>query len=174
LCVPPGQAIAGGRSDADLANANAMSCSALWEGRHIPLTLPLLLDDHELCAANVSILLKAFKENTTTIFRFCLLEKRVLFLGRSCSAWLTCKMVSLKINTLFVQPASPLFPLNCGQGDYCCVFGRSCSSSRAAFRIPIRIISRYIVFDNRWLHRRYTTEMNSNFISVDVYYCYYY
>ena len=59
----------------------------------MPLTIPILLDEHELCAANASLLLRTFKEQTATIFRFCLLEKRVLFLGRSCPAWVTCKMV---------------------------------------------------------------------------------
>jgi hypothetical protein len=81
--------------DADVANASVVTCAASWDGRQVPLSIPALLDDHELCAANVSFLLKTFKENTATIFRFCLLEKRVLFLGRSSPAWVTCKMVSL-------------------------------------------------------------------------------
>ena len=95
LSIPPGQAVSASKLDADVANASVVTCAASWDGRQVPLSIPALLDDHELCAANVSFLLKTFKENTATIFRFCLLEKRVLFLGRSSPAWVTCKMVSL-------------------------------------------------------------------------------
>ena len=93
-CVPPGQAVSNTKSDSEGSSANVLNCTAAWEGRRVPLSVPLLLDDHEICAANVSLLLKTFKESTATIFRFCLLEKRVLFLGRSSPAWTTCKMVS--------------------------------------------------------------------------------
>lgn len=93
VTIPPGQALSSSKLEVDSANVNVMSCSVVWDGRPVALTVPVLLDEHELCAANVSLLLKTFKENTATIFRFCLLEKRVLFLGRSASAWTTCKMV---------------------------------------------------------------------------------
>ena len=92
--VPPGQAVANLESDAEGQITKVLNCSAEWEGRRISLSIPLLLDDYEICAANVTLLLKTFKESVSTIFRFCLLEKRVLFLGRSSPAWMTCKMVS--------------------------------------------------------------------------------
>ncbi len=93
MSIPPGLAVSSGKPDADSASASVITCAAAWEGRQVALSIPMLLDEHELCAANVSLLLKTFKESTATIFRFCLLEKRVLFLGRSAPAWLTCKMV---------------------------------------------------------------------------------
>jgi hypothetical protein len=107
LCIPPGQAAVASKSDIDVATASVVTCAASWDGHQVPLSIPALLDDHELCAANVSFLLKTFKENTVTIFRFCLLEKRVLFLGRSAPAWVTCKMVSPLLITVICTVALP-------------------------------------------------------------------
>ncbi len=94
MSIAPGQAASSSKVEPEYASANVIMCAAAWEGRQIALSIPVLLDEHEVCAANVSLLLKTFKESTATIFRFCLLEKRVLFLGRSAPAWLTSKMVT--------------------------------------------------------------------------------
>jgi hypothetical protein len=95
VCVPPGQAVTIVKPDAEGSIVSVFNCSAEWHGRRVALSIPLLLDVYEICAANVSFLLKTFKESTSTIFRFCLMEKRVLFLGRSSPAWVTCKLVRL-------------------------------------------------------------------------------